>query len=231
MLRRNAAYIKLLIGSAIGVLIIASAMLFHHQNNKIGQLQDELYLKQQNEQRASDYYESILNVKTIEDRFNSLHEYAVLKDNTIDMKHTYDYTAEGRIGIKKHAEIAGYGKLQYSAVVNLSSAIITSNNNGKDITVQIEAPYIDMNSVKLKQNSLVINDRDFSFFCNKTDGAEAQKLYMDSFVDSGIKKLTELYGQKDKQNQLDRIAISEVHSLVRALNLNGNVNIHVEIIK
>ena len=231
MLRRNAAYIKLLIGSTIGVLIIASAMMFHHQNNKIGQLQDELYLKQQNEQRASDYYESILNVKSIEDRFNSLHEYAVLKDCTIDMDHTYNYTAEGRMGIKKHVEMAGHGKLQYSAVVNLSSAIITSNNNGKDITIQIEAPYIDTNSIKLKQNSLIVNDRDFSFFCNRTDSAQAQKLYMDSFVDSGLNKLTELYGQKDKQNQLDRVAISEVHSLVRALNLNGNINIRVEIIK
>ena len=231
MLRKNAAYIKLLIGTTIGALIIASAMMFHHQNNKIGQLQDELYLKQQNEQRASDYYESILNMKTIENKFNSLHEYPVLKDSTIEMEHTYDYTADGRMGIKKHVEIAGYGKLQYSAVVNLSTAIITSNNNGKDITIQIEAPYIDMPSVKLQQNSLIIKDRDYSFFCNRNDSAQAQKLYMDSFVDGGINRLTELYGRKDKQNELDRIAISEVHSLVRALNLNGNVNIHVEIIK
>ena len=156
---------------------------------------------------------------------------AVLKDNTIDMDHTYEYTTEGRMGIKKHVEIVGYGKLQYSAVVNLSSAIITSNNNGKDITIQIEAPYIDINSIKLRQNSLVIQDRDYSFFCNRTDSAQAQKLYMDSFVDSGVKKLSELYSQKDKQNHLDRVAISEVHSLVRALNLNGDVNIRVEIIK
>ena len=112
------------------------------------------------------------------------------------MDHTYDYTTEGRMGIKKHVEIVGHGKLQYSAVVNLSSAIITSNNNGKDITIQIEAPYIDINSIKLRQNSLVIQDRDYSFFCNRTDSAQAQKLYMDSFVDSGVKKLSELYSQK-----------------------------------
>jgi hypothetical protein len=125
----------------------------------------------------------------------------------------------------------GHGKLQYSVAVSLSSAIITSNNNGKDITIQIEAPYVDQPSIKLMQNSLVIQDTDYSFFCNKTDGAQAQKLFMDSFVDSGVKKITELYSTKEKQNYIDRVAISEVHSLVRALNLNGNVNIHVEIIK
>lgn len=228
---KNKAYMTMLVSTTLGALIILSSMFMINQNRKIDKLEEELYLKQQNEQRASDYYESILNVKSIEDRFNSLHEYAVLKDCTIDMDHTYDYTAEGRMGIKKHVEMTGHGKLQYSAVVNLSSAIITSNNNGKDITIQIEAPYIDINSIKLKQNSLVINNRDYSFFCNRTDSAQAQKLYMDSFVDSGVNKLTELYNQKDKQNQLDRTAISEVHSLVRALNLNGNVNIRVEIIK
>ena len=228
---KNKAYMAMLVSTTLGALIILSSMFMINQNRKIDKLEEELYLKQQNEQRASDYYESILNVKSIEDRFNSLHEYAVLKDCTIDMDHTYDYTAEGRMGIKKHVEMAGHGKLQYSAVVNLSSAIITSNNNGKNITIQIEAPYIDINSIKLKQNSLVINNRDYSFFCNRTDSAQAQKLYMDSFVDSGINKLTDLYNKKDKQNQLDRVAISEVHSLVRALNLNGNVNIRVEIIK
>ena len=229
---RNNAYMKILMSTMLGALIIASSIFtFNYQNNKIKVLEDELYLKQQNEQKASDYYESILNMKTIENKFNSLHEYPVLKDSTIEMEHTYDYTADGRMGIKKHVEIAGYGKLQYSAVVNLSTAIITSNNNGKDMTIQIEAPYIDMPSVKLQQNSLIIKDRDYSFFCNRNDSAQAQKLYMDSFVDGGINRLTELYGRKDKQNELDRIAISEVHSLVRALNLNGNVNIHVEIIK
>ncbi len=228
---KNKAYMKMLISTILGAMIIMSSMFIVNQNRKIDRLEDELYLKQQNEQRTSDYYESMLNVKTIENKFNALHEYDVLKDCTIDMDHTYNYTAEGRMGIKKHVEMTGYGKLQYSVVVNLSSAIITSNNNGKDITVQIEAPYVDQPSIKLMQNSLIIQNTDFSFFANRTDGAQAQKLYIDSFVHSGINKVSELYSTKDKQNYIDRVAISEVHSLIRALNLNGNVNIHVEIIK
>ena len=228
---KNKAYMAMLVSTTLGALIILSSMFMINQNRKIDKLEEELYLKQQNEQRACDHYESILNIKTIENKFNALHEYDVLKDCTIDMDHTYNYTAEGRMGIKKHVEMSGHGKLQYSVVVNLSSAIITSNNDGKDITIQIEAPYVDQPSIKLMQNSLVIQNTDYSFFANRSDGAQAQKLYMDSFVDSCTKKISDLYSTKDKQNYIDRVAKSEVHSLVRALNLNGNVNIRLEIIK
>jgi hypothetical protein len=88
-----------------------------------------------------------------------------------------------------------------------------------------------MNSIKLVQNSLVMNDGDYSFFANKKDGAQAQKLYMDSFVDSGMNKIIEEYSTQAKQNYLEKVAKSEVHNLVRALNLEGNVNIYVKIIK
>ena len=57
---KNKSYVKLLIASTFGVLIIAASMLVSIQGNKIEKLEDELYLKQQNEQRASDYYQSVL---------------------------------------------------------------------------------------------------------------------------------------------------------------------------
>ena len=228
---KNKSYVKLLIASTFGVLIIAASMLVSIQGNKIEKLEDELYLKQQNEQRASDYYQSVLNEKTIQAKFNTLHEYPVLKDCTVDMDHTYDYTAEGIMGIKKHIELKGHGRLQYSAVVNFSTANIKSSNNGKDITIQIESPYIDQNSIKLVQNSLIMRNENYSFFANKVDGARAQKLFMDSFVDSGANKILETYEQRAKQEYLEKVAKSEVHALVRALDLYGTVNIHVEIIK
>jgi hypothetical protein len=228
---KNKAYMKMLIGSTLGVLIITSALCFKFQTAKIDKLEDELYLKQQNEQKVSDSYVSILNEKTIQTKLNTLHEYPILKDCEVNMEHTYNYTSEGRMGIKKHITLSGHGQLQYSAMVNFSTANLISSNNGRDFTIEIEAPYIDMNSIKLAQNSLVMNDSDYSFFANKKDGAQAQKLYMDSFVDSGTNKIIEEYNTKAKQNYLEKIAKTEVHNLVRALNLEGNVNIYVKIIK
>lgn len=228
---KNKAYMKMLIGSTLGALIIASALCFKFQTAKIDKLEDELYLKQQNEQKVSDSYVSILNEKTIQTKLNTLHEYPILKDCEVNMEHTYNYTSEGRMGIKKHITLSGHGQLQYSAMVNFSTANLISSNNGRDFTIEIEAPYIDMNSIKLVQNTLVMNDGDYSFFANKKDGVQAQKLYMDSFVDSGTNKIIEEYNTKAKQNYLERIAKAEVHNLVRALNLEGNVNIYVKIIK
>ena len=228
---KNKAYMKMLIGTTLGALIITSALCFRFQTAKIDKLEDELYLKQQNEQKASDSYISILNEKTIQTKLNTLHEYPILKDCVVGMDHTYNYTSEGRMGIKKHITLTGHGQLQYSAMVNFSTANLISSNNGRDFTIEIEAPYIDMNSIKLVQNTLVMNNGDYSFFANKKDGTQAQKLYMDSFVDSGINKITEEYDTKAKQNYLEKIAKSEVHNLVRALNLEGNVNIYVKIIK
>ena len=228
---KNKAYMKMLIGTTLGALIISSALCFKFQSNKIDELEDELYLKQQNEQRVSDSYVSILNEKTIQTKLNTLHEYPILKDCVVNMDHTYNYTSEGALGIKKHISLSGHGQLQYSAMVNFSTANLISSNNGRDFTIEIEAPYIDMNSIKLTQNSLVMGESDYSFFANKKDGAQAQKLYMDSFVDSGMNKIIEEYSTQAKQNYLEKVAKSEVHNLVRALNLEGNVNIYVKIIK
>lgn len=228
---KNKAYMKMLLTTMLGAMIILSSMFIINQNRKIDKLEDELYLKQQNEQKASDYYQSILNEKTIQSKFNELHEYPVLKDCAVDMDHSYSYTAEGRMGIKKHVELNGTGKLQYDVCVKLSTAIITSSNNGRDVLIQIEAPYVDVDSIHMAKNSLIMRGEDYSFFANKSDGAQAQKLFMESFVNSGVGKVSELYSTQAKQNYIEKAAKSEIHSLVRALNLNGNVNIRVEIIK
>lgn len=230
MMFRNRFYMKMLVASTIGLLIIASSLFMSSQSKKIDKLESELYLKKQNEQRASDFYQSTLNERTIQSKFNTLQEYPILKDCTVQMQHTYEYSKDGIAGVKKRMNLNGYGELQYSAVVNFSTATITSSNNGKDILIKIDAPYIDMNSIKLVPNTLVMDNVYGNLFTNKRDGAEAQKLYMDSFVQSGINKITETYSTKAKQDYLNRAAKTEVHNLVRTLNLN-NCNITVEIIK
>lgn len=230
-MRYNRHYLKWIAGTLIGLMVITSALMMKYKTNKIEQLEDQLYIKQQNEQMATDYYESVLNEKTIQSKFNTLQEYPVLKDCTINMNHTYEYNSEGFLGFDKQIVLSGHGQLQYSAVVKLNTAIITTSNNGKNVLVQIEAPYVDMNSIKLVQNSLVMDEGDYSLFANKKDGAQAQKLYMDSFVDSGVNNVIDLYSTKAKQTYLEKAAISEVHALISTLNLNGNVNIQVEIIK
>ena len=220
---------KALIAAGTGAVIISSGVLLKYQDNKINDLRDQLYLKQQNEQRAQDFYESTLNMKTIQSKFNVMKEYSVQKNCKINMDHKYNYSSDGAMGLKHKIELTGHGQLQYDINVRFDTAIIKVSD--KNIKIQIEKPYVDDSSIKLIENTLVMEDQYFNFWANKTDAAGAQKLYIDSFVDSGHKNILDLYKLKEKQNYINKVAISEVHALIRTLDLVGNCNVTVEIIE
>ena len=100
-MKNNKHYIEWLACTAAGLLIIMAALVLKCQDNKINRLEDELYLKKQNEQRATDFYESTINIKTIQSKFNTLQEYAIMKDCAVSMNHTYHYTSDSVLGLKK----------------------------------------------------------------------------------------------------------------------------------
>ncbi|MBQ8234297.1 MAG: hypothetical protein IJZ36_01775, partial [Bacilli bacterium] len=88
MRRNNGDFIRrIIITTAIGVLVIL-ATLIYNQNNKIKQLETDLYLKQQVQEKATDTTISLINVKTIQEKFNELKSYSVLKNSKVNMTHT-----------------------------------------------------------------------------------------------------------------------------------------------
>lgn len=222
---------KVIAGTGAGLLIASLGLggWSVHQSHKIDNLKDELYLKQQSEQRASDYYESVLNVKTIQSKFNTMQEYAVQKNNVINKQHTYYYKTDGVLGVKKEAKLVGRGQMRYDVVVNLRNAEVTSMNDGKTIKVKINKPYIDESNIGMVNNSLIMDSVEYNFWENKQDTAEAQKLFIESFEDSGKKDILALYATKEKHAYINNIAKAEVKALIQNLNLNGNVTVIVEI--
>ena len=222
---------KVIAGTGAGLLIASLGLggWSVHQSHKIDNLKDELYLKQQSEQRASDYYESVLNVKTIQSKFNTMQEYAVQKNNVINKQHTYYYKTDGVLGVKKEAKLVGRGQMRYDVVVNLRNAEVTSMNDGKTIKVKINKPYIDESNIGMVNNSLIMDSVEYNFWENKQDTAEAQKLFIESFEDSGKKDILALYATKEKHAYINNIAKAEVKALIQNLNLNGNVTVIIEI--
>ena len=222
---------KVAVGTGAGLLIASIGLggWSVHQSHKIDNLKDELYLKQQNEQRASDHYESILNVKTIQSKFNTMQEYAIQKNNVISKQHTYYYTADGSFGLKKEAKLVGRGQMRYDIVVNLRNAEVIPSNDGKTIKVKIGKPYIDESNIGMVNNSLIMDNVQYNFWANKQDTAEAQKLFMESFEESGKKDILSLYQTKEKHAYINKIAKDEIKALIQNLNLNGDVTVIVEI--
>lgn len=221
---------SLIIGSAFGTMVLLGGSLYEYQEGKIDALKDELYLKKQNEQRATDYYESTLNLKTIQSEFNTLKEYSVQKNCKINMNHKYNYTSDGMLGLKHEITLAGSGQLKYDINVRFDTAIISTSDNGKTIKIQLERPYVDEESIKLVENSLVMREQNYNFWSNKQDGAQAQKFFMDSFIESGRENIKDLYSTKDKRNYINKVAEAEVQALIRTFNLN-NCNVIVEVLE
>ena len=220
---------KIVIAGTVGTLVVSSAVIFNIQEGKIEALKEELYLKQQNEQRATDFYESTLNIKTIQSEFNTMREYSIQKNCKINMNHKYHYTADGMLGLKHEIVLAGNGQLKYDINVRFDTAIVSSPD-GKNIKIQIDKPYIDEDSIKLVENTLVMKEQNYNLWSNKYDGVQAQKFYMDSFVESGRNNILDLYKTREKQNYINKVAIAEVQALVRTFNLN-NCNVVVEILE
>lgn len=222
---------KVIAGAGASIIIASIGMggWSVHQSHKIDDLQDQLYLKQQSEQRASDYYESMLNVKTIQSKFNTMQEYAVQKNNVVSKNHTYYYTTHGSWGIKKEAKLVGRGQMRYDIVVNLRNAEVTPMNDGKTIKVKINKPYIDESNIGMVNNSLIMDSVEYNFWANKKDTAEAQKLFIESFEDSGRKDILALYETREKHAYINKIAKAEIQALIQNLNLNGNATVIVEI--
>jgi hypothetical protein len=134
------------------------------------------------------------------------------------------------MGLDKKATLSGHGIMRYDVVVNLRNAIITQENGGRTIKIEIEKPYVDETNVSIMNNSIVMDKEEYNFWANKTDSAQAQKLFMESFEDSGKKDIIDLYSTKDKQTYINKIAIAEVQALIQTLHLNGNVAVVVDII-
>lgn len=220
---------KIILAGTAGTLVISSAVIFNVQEKKIDSLKQELYLKQQNEQRATDFYESTLNIKTIQSEFNTMREYSVQKNCKINMDHKYNYSSDGMLGLKHKIMLAGSGQLKYDINVRFDTAIISSSD-GKNIKIQIDKPYVDEDSIKLIENTLVMKEQDYNIWSNKYDGSQAQKFFMDSFVESGRNNILDLYKTREKQNYINKVAIAEVQALIRTFNLN-NCNVVVEILE
>lgn len=227
---KNKTYFQIITGTIIGALVIvitmSTALIF--QNKKIENMEKELYIKKQNEEMATDYYESILNLQTIKTKFNELQDYSILKNNTISMNHTYHYQADAFLGFKKEMELKGQGNVLYNVDVRLSNAII--KQEGKTIYVDLEQPFLDETSIRLAEKSLVMEETKSNLLANDEDGCQAMKFFHDSFIKSAKDNLKDLYSTEAKQQYINKVAEEEVRNLISTLNLN-NVTVKVNIIK
>lgn len=211
--------IKVILGTSLGLILIMASMLLYN-NNKIKQLEDDLYLKQQVEERENDYSISLLNKKTIQENFNKTKSYSILKNSKVSQTTTYQYEEEAWLGFKKRATLKGTANLVFNYDVSLSDATIEILNNGKTLKVIISEPFLDEESVHMDKDSLIIHEDNYNILCGEYEGQQTMKYFNDTFVNNGIDNIKELYNNVSKRQEINKIAIGEIRALIETFNIN-----------
>ena len=226
-MRKNNGFVtKVILGTSLGLILIMASMLLYN-SNKIKTLEEDLYLKQIVEERATDETTSIINLKTVKENLNEIKSYSVLKNSRVTQTHTYKYEEDAWLGLKRKAELVGRADLIYNYDVHFDNAIVTQDEKG-NITITIDSPTLDIDSVHMERDTLILEEKDYNIWCSEKDGEKVMRYYIESFTDRGIKNIEEMYNTTEKRATLNKVAKEEITKLVQTFNLN-NCSITVKI--
>lgn len=226
-MRKNNGFVtKVILGTSLGLILIMASMLLYN-NNKIKTLEEDLYLKQIVEERATDETTSIINLKTVKENLNEIKSYSIFKNSRVTQTHTYKYEEDAWLGLKRKAELVGRADLIYNYDVHFDNAIVTQDEKG-NITITIDSPTLDVDSVHMERDTLILEEKDYNIWCSEKDGEKVMRYYIESFTDRGIKNIEEMYNTTEKRATLNKVAKEEITKLVQTFNLN-NCSITVKI--
>lgn len=221
-LRRIREDIRKKVITGLLILLTALGMFigFKNQQDKINDLEHQLQLHQIKQEESLGTIDSRIDVDTVKGEFNKLVDYTILKDYEVSMKHSYDYSKDWYLGLKKEGKLVAYGTVVYDVDIRLSNANVYYNDKGI-LMIELEKPFIDENSVHLKPNSMLIdNDKsNMNILSNDKDGKNIMKYWQDTFVSSAIDKLNDWYKEQYQQDKLNDLAKQEIERLLNTLEI------------
>ena len=189
------------------------------QQNKINDLQDQLKMKQDIDHKTQGNYSTLMDAKTIQNKFNELNSYKVF-DGSMVLKHKYEYQRDSFLGLKSRGVLVANARAYYEFKVDLKDAIVTVDNN----IVNIELPRVklDKNSVHMANETFreVEKESKNNLLMNDKDGEKLMRYFIESFNTSAIDKLEEYYDSGVMRDKLEDYAKREVRSLIDSLGLN-----------
>jgi hypothetical protein len=207
----------------VGMTLLGTFVGFKHQQNKINDLQYQLEIKQQVEERASDYTISSYDTKNIEFKFNEIKEYKVMS-STISMKHKYLYEDEAFLGFHRKATLTANANIYFQYNVSLATADIKETND--EITITLSKAYLDKDTVHIVPNTFVrIEDEcSHNILSNYEQGRKVQQYWTESAIDNSYKHIEEYF---DDSCKVEAYTKEQVKELVQTLT-NKNVVVNIK---
>ncbi|MGN1379142.1 MAG: hypothetical protein ACI4XR_01935, partial [Bacilli bacterium] len=221
---------KVIVGVLVFVTLLGGGIGYKHQQNKINELQYQLEMKQDIDNKNKGQYISIADIESIENEFNKLNSYTVFTGN-INLKHTYIYERDSMFGLHARSQMVANASCYYEYKVDLKNANISVNYDTNTIDITLPKAVLNETSVHIKNNTFKLVEKECTrnILMNTRDGQLLQRYWSETFNESAIDKIKEIYDTQEKQEYLEKITKMEVMDLINTLGLNKiNVKINIK---
>ena len=208
--------VKVIVAGLLAVATVGG--LFGYGYNKIKSLEYQLQTKQYYEQTSSGVSHTQMSAKDVKEELNELHDYSILKNNKVNMKHTYEYKADSILGLKKKAKLTATGTIVYDVDVRLTNANVYYDMNGR-LIVKLDEPFVDDESIHMDRGTYHVIEDESNILCNETDGANVVNYWNNSFIENATKKIKDHYKNEYQRKKINDLAKHQVGDLLKTLGI------------
>lgn len=206
-------------------LLIFGGMMFQHK--KIVDLKNQVTTQKTTIEQLTNRTNTFIDLKSIETKLNVQCEFKIT-DGKVNIKHSYEYTRDGILGINHTNKIVGTADLYYQLTTNLRYAkVLYADYN--QINVMVELPEVNDKACHRIVGSFRRMDDECSqsILSNRVDAQTALNHWEDTFDLKGIEKIKEYYAYSDIKQNLIKQTEEQIKVLFAELGYSQDIKVTV----
>lgn len=214
---------KKVVSIVVTIMVVLGSLIC--QNRQIQHLKVQLEESQVKIEQIDDTSQTTIDPATIQAELNQQCEFEIL-DGTINIKHTYNYTREGFMGMDHERKLTGTADFYYSISTNLGDAKILDANE-KTIVVSVVEPTINKEACHRVVDSFIrIDDEcEQSLLSSRYDAEKTTRLWEDTFDIKGYEYVKEYYGYSDVRSNLNKTTETQIKMLFAELGYYQDIKV------
>ncbi len=207
-------------------LLILGSMMFQHK--KIVDLKNQVTTQKTTIEQLTNRTNTFIDVNSIETKLNVQCEFKIT-DGKVNIKHSYEYSRDGMLGMQHTNKIVGTADLYYQLTTNLRYAKVLYADYDQ-INVMVELPEVNDKACHRVVGSFRRMDDECSqsILSNRLDAQTALNHWEDTFDLKGIEKIKEYYTYNDVKQNLIKQTEKQIQALFKELGYTQHVNVTVD---
>lgn len=207
-------------------LLIFGGMMFQHK--KMVDLKNQVTTQKTTIEQLTNCTNTFIDINSIETKLNKQCEFKIA-DGKVNIKHTYEYTRDGMLGMEHKIKITGTADLYYQLTTDLRYAKVLYADDDQ-INVMVQLPEINDKACHRVVGTFRRMDAECSqtILSNKLDAQTALNHWEDTFDTKGIEHVREYYTYNDIKNMLIKNTEEQIQTLFSELGYTQHVNVTVD---